>query len=247
MLGSMDGQRFGRSVRALRHRLGWRQSDLAVRCGMSQAAVSRLERGVVGGVAMDVLERVTGALGAELEVRVRWRGEELDRLLDAAHATIVDRLIEILSDLGWECAPEATFWIRGERGSIDLLAWHPPTGRLLVVEVKTVVPDIQQMLGSLDRKVRLAGSIAARRGWRAEGVARAVVLPATSTNRRRVERFGATMRAALPADGTAMRRWLADPVRPCPGALWFLSDSRVMTAVRRRRVRLRRGRAAAGG
>jgi transcriptional regulator with XRE-family HTH domain len=236
----MDRQRFGRSLRALRQRLGWRQADLARRCGMSQPAVSRLERGQLGGATIGAVEGLIVGLGAELDMRVRWHGEELDRLLDAPHAAIVERLIEILTALGWQCGAEVTFEVAGERGSVDVLAWHPPTGRLLVVETKSVVPDMQQMLSSLDRKVRLAGSIAARRGWRATGVARAIVLAGTATNRRRAERFGMTLRAVLPADGLAMRRWLADPAGPCPAALWFLSDSRVMTTIRRRRVRPRR-------
>jgi hypothetical protein len=92
-------------------------------------------------------------LGGELDVRVSWHGEELDRLLDATHAAIGDSLVRILTDLGWQCAIEVTFAIRGEKGTVDVLAWHPPSGRLLVVEDKSVVPDLQSMLSSLDRKV----------------------------------------------------------------------------------------------
>jgi hypothetical protein len=119
---------------------------------------------MVAGTALDAIERVVVGLGGELDVRVRWRGEELDRLLDAVHAAIVERLVGLLEALGWRCVAEVAFWIRGEKGSIDLLAWHPATGRLFVVETKSVVPDLQQMLASLDRKVRLAPEIAARRG-----------------------------------------------------------------------------------
>ena len=93
------------------------------------------------------------------------------------------------------------------------------------------------MLGAFDRKVRLAPTIAARRGWRSTGVAKAIVLAGTPTNRRRAERFAATLRSVLPSDGATMRRWLADPVGPSPAAVWFLSDSHVMTTIRRRRVR----------
>src|ERR1035437_7252070 len=152
----MDRQRLGRSVRALRQRLGWRQEDLARRCSVSQSTVSRIERGMVAGTGLDAIERVVVGLGGELDVRVRWRGEDLDRLLDAVHAAIGERLVELLEALGWRCVAEVTFWIRGEKGSIDLLAWHPATGRLLVVETKSVVPDLQQMLASPDRQVRLA-------------------------------------------------------------------------------------------
>jgi transcriptional regulator with XRE-family HTH domain len=237
----MDRQRFGRSVRALRQRLGWRQEDLAGRCDVSQTTVSRVERGLLAGTSLGAVERLVIALGGELDVRVRWRGEELDRLLDSVHAAIGERLVEVLTGLGWECAVEVTFEIRGERGSVDVMAWHPPTGRLLVVESKSVVPDLQQMLGSLDRKVRLAREIAARRGWRATGVARAIVMAGTMANRARAARFGATLRAVLPLDGRALRRWLVKPEGPDPAALWFITDMRVMTAVKRRRVRPKAG------
>lgn len=238
--GDMDEQRLGRSIRALRHRLGWRQSDLAIKCGLSQSAVSRLERGHLAGSTFDAVERAVAALGAELDVRIRWRGEELDRLLDAVHAAMVDRLIETLKPMGWQCVAEVTFMVAGERGSVDLLAWHEPSRRLLIVEAKSVVPDMQQMLSAFDRKARLGPTIAARRGWPVSGVARAIVLAGTTANRRRVEAFSATLRSALPNDGRTMRRWLADPIGPCPAALWFLSDSRVLTTIRRRRIRLKR-------
>jgi transcriptional regulator with XRE-family HTH domain len=222
---------------ALRHRLGWRQADLALRCGMSQAAVSRVERGVLAGGSFGDVERMVVALGGELDVRVRWRGEELDRLLDKTHAAIGEALVRILTGFGWECAIEVTFAIRGEQGAVDLLAWHPPSGRLLIIENKSVVPDMQRMLSSLDRKARLGREIAAGRGWRATGVARAIVLTGTAANRARAKRFGATLAAVLPQDGRALRRWLGEPGGPNPAALWFLTDSQVMTAIKRRRVR----------
>jgi transcriptional regulator with XRE-family HTH domain len=236
----MDRQRLGRSVRALRHRLDWRQEDLASRAGVSQTAVSRVERGLIGGISIGCLDKLVVALGGELDVRMRWRGEELDRLLDATHAAIGETVVRALTGLGWECRVEAGFDIRGQRGSVDVLGWHPATGRLLVVESKSVVPDLQSMLGSLDRKVRLAPEIASQYGWRVTGVGRAVVLAGTTANRARAERFGATLRAVLPQDGRALRSWLARPEGPSPAALWFITDVRVMTAIKRRRVRRKR-------
>jgi transcriptional regulator with XRE-family HTH domain len=233
----MDRQRLGRSARTPRHRLGWRQEDLARRAGVSQTAVSRVERGLIGGVSVDALESLVLALGGELDVRLRWRGEELDRLLDGTHAAIGEAVVSILTGLGWECRVEATFDIRGERGVVDVLGWHPASGRLLIVESKSVVPDLQSMLSSLDRKLRLGREIAAQHGWRTTGIARSIVLAGTMANRARVYRFGATLKAVLPQDGRELRRWLADPKGTSPAALWFMTDMRVMTAVKRRRVR----------
>jgi hypothetical protein len=64
----------------------------------------------------------------------------------------------------WILAPEATFSIYGERGAIDILAWHPGRRVVLVIELKTDVVDLNELLGTLDRKRRLARTIASERG-----------------------------------------------------------------------------------
>jgi transcriptional regulator with XRE-family HTH domain len=58
----MDMVRFGRGIRALRMRRGWRQVDLAVAAGVSQSIVSRIERGLGGRIAVETLSRVAQAL-----------------------------------------------------------------------------------------------------------------------------------------------------------------------------------------
>lgn len=59
----------GRTVRALREQRGWSQTELARLSGMTQSAVARFESG--GTVpTLPVLERLAGALDAELVVRV---------------------------------------------------------------------------------------------------------------------------------------------------------------------------------
>ena len=78
----MSDFRVGRIARALRQRLGWRQVDVARRAAVSQARVSTLERGWVENLSIGMLRRILRALDADLVVSVRWRGGELDRLLD---------------------------------------------------------------------------------------------------------------------------------------------------------------------
>jgi hypothetical protein len=70
-------------------------------------------------MTVGALEHVVAALGARLDVGVRWNGESLDRLLDATHADLVERLLARLQAFGWEDVPEASFAIAGERSSID--------------------------------------------------------------------------------------------------------------------------------
>jgi hypothetical protein len=71
---------------------------------------------------------------------------------------------------GWSVVAEVSFAIYGERGVVDLLAWHEATDSLVVIELKTAIVDIDEILGTLDRKRRLAVRIAAERGWKARSV-----------------------------------------------------------------------------
>jgi transcriptional regulator with XRE-family HTH domain len=135
--------------------------------GLSRSAIARIERGHADRTTVRTLIRVAEALGASLSVRLLWHGEGLDLLLDAAHADLTDLVLRLLRDTGWDVATEVSFNVRGDRGIIDILAFHSATGALLVIEVKTVVPDLQGMLGTLDRKVRVAAG--ARSGARLAG------------------------------------------------------------------------------
>lgn len=221
----MDTIRFGLGVRALRHRRHWTQDELARRTVVSRSVIGRIERGRADRVAVHTLQSVATELGARVDVRLLWHGEGLDRLLDARHATLVERVLDLLALHGWTSATEVSFNIRGERGSVDILAFHPPTGALLVVEVKSVVPDMQAMLVALDRKGRLGGEIARGRGWSAASVTRLLVLPDDRTARRRVEALATTFRSALPARTVEVRRWISQPDGARHGIL-FLTDDR---------------------
>ncbi len=216
----MDPVRFGLAIRALRRRRGWTQAQLAARARISQSAVSRIERGEGDRLTHRLLVRIASELGARVRVQLLAHGEDLDRLLDAGHAELVEHVTRMLRRHGWEVVPEATFSIYGERGSVDVLAFHPLTGSLLVVEVKSAVPDVQATLAGIDRKSRLATQIARERGWRVTSVSRWLVVPDTSTTRRRVEQHASTFEAALPARTVALRRWAAAPSGALAGVLF---------------------------
>jgi transcriptional regulator with XRE-family HTH domain len=225
-LPAMDVVRFGLGLRALRLRRGLSQQQLATRSRISRSVIWRIERGSADRVAVHTLVEVAAALGARVDLRLLWQGEGLDRLLDARHARLVELVVTLLGSNGWDAATEVSFNIRGERGSIDVLAYHRPTRCVLVVEVKSVVPDIQAMLHGLDRKGRLAPGIAGERGWTLRSVTKVLVLPDDRTARRRVEAHAATIRAALPARTVTMRAWIRSPEAPGPGhGVLFLSDA----------------------
>lgn len=222
----MDLVRFGRGIRALRHRRKLRQQDLADAAGVSRQKVGRVELGQSSDIPVRDLEKLAQELGARVDLRLNWNGEALDRLLDADHARLVDLVAALLRSSGWEVAVEVTFWIRGERGSVDILAWHAALRIVLVVEVKTVVPDQQSMLAAFDRKARLGLDIAKERGWNGAFVGRLLVFRSTRTSRRRVETHAETYAAAFSHRSRAARSWLKAPVTSAPfSGLLFVTDA----------------------
>jgi transcriptional regulator with XRE-family HTH domain len=221
----MDPVRVGSDVRLLRRRRGWSQRRLAADAHVSRWAVATLESGRAARVSMETASAIVAALGGHLLVRVLYRGEGLGRLRDQRHAGLVEILVALLSGLGWDVATEVSFNNYGERGSIDILAYHRLTRILLVIEVKTVVPDLGGALATFDRKARLASDIARRRGWDATLVAKLLVLPEDRTARRRVAQHDATFTNAFPARNVEVNSWLRAPSGPLSG-LMFLSTAR---------------------
>src|SRR4051812_35629681 len=111
---------------------------------------------------------IAEALGVKLSVVASWQEAALDRVLDEGHARLVGLVAARLERRGWETHIEVSYSIFGERGSIDILAWHAATATLLVIEIKTELGSIEGLLRPLDAKVRLAAGIARDRfGWHA--------------------------------------------------------------------------------
>ena len=197
----------------MRRRKGWLQEALARKAGVSQPRVSRIERGHIGSMRLDDVRRVAAALDIRIDLYARWRAGDLDRLLNAKHSELHELVARWFADElpEWVLAPEVSFSIYGERGVIDILAWHERTGSLLVIELKTAIADVNELLGTMDRKKRLAAQVASERGWNAKTVSTWLIVADTRTNRRRLDAHMAVIRNAMP-DGTwAIRRWLRRP------------------------------------
>jgi transcriptional regulator with XRE-family HTH domain len=222
----MDPVRFGSDVRLLRRRGGWSQRRLAAEAKVSRYSVAAVEAGRGHRLPLEQLIAIVAAVGGYLSVRILFQGEALDRLRDRRHAALVEAMVTRLQSDGWDVATEVSFNSFGERGSIDILGFHAATRTLLVIEVKSVVPDIGGSLATLDRKVRLARELAQARGWDPRAVARLLVMPEASTIRRRIAAHEATFANAFPARNVEVNRWLRAPVGSISGLI-FLSTARV--------------------
>lgn len=242
----MDDARLAAAIRTLRHRRGWRQADLAARARVPRTDVSLIETGRAGAVRLGRVRDVLGALGGWVDVVPRVARNDLARMTNEAHARMHAAVAELLAGVaGWELAHEVSFSIYGERGVIDILAWHPVTRTLLVIELKTAIVDVNDLLGSMDRRRRLAGQIGRERGWTAGAVGTWVVVLDTRTNRRRLAEHATVLRRAFPLDGRSMRRWLRRPSGAVDG-LGFLPLAAISSGTQgfggRRRVRAARSR-----
>jgi transcriptional regulator with XRE-family HTH domain len=237
----------GRVLRALRHRKGWRQQDLSWEAGVARSVISDFEAGVLDRHTVGALRSCVSAAGGYLRLTIDVPRGDLDRLLDADHARLQERWKRWLEARGWFVEAEVTFNHFGERGSIDLLAWHPTSRAVLVIEIKSVIVDVQATTSSIDRKTRIARVIARDRGWQAAVVIPALLVREGSTARRRVASHTSIF-ARFALRGRAALAWLRDPTTPAPsGLLCFteLSDAPSGDARRagRQRVRSRKARA----
>jgi len=228
----------GRVFRELRLRLGWPQKLLAGRAGISVASYSEIERGRIDRIGLAKLRRVAGVLEIRLVPEPRWRGAALDRALSSRHASMTEAVTRLLVQAGWEVRPEVSFNHFGERGVVDVVAWHPESWVLLLVELKTELVDINDLLAVTDRRRRLAAHIAEPFGWQPRIVGQWVVVAASRTNARRLAEHRTALRTAFPADSRSIAGWLSRPCRPI-SALSFLPDSGGSSVRRRRAPRLR--------
>jgi transcriptional regulator with XRE-family HTH domain len=222
----------------MRLRKGWSQAVLAARVGLSREAISRAERGEMRGMTLARLEQIAMALGASLAVQVRWQGEQLDRLIDAGHAALQEAVARLLTSLGWIVRVETSFNHYGDRGRVDVLAFDPRSSILLAVEIKSALGDLQETLGRLDTKVRVAPIIAREPGWTDVAAVVGALVIGDSRGARQVVGNHPLMFDRFALRGRAAVAWLRRPRLPVPtGLLWFVErrDSRAMCIRRVRR------------
>jgi transcriptional regulator with XRE-family HTH domain len=199
-------------MRAIRHRLRLTQRELAIAADVPRSVVQAIEKERVDRVRVGDLRAVAAALDASVEHSLRWRGGDLPRLVNARHAALHEVVAERFALVpAWRYEPEVSFNEYGERGVIDGLSWHSPTRSLLVDELKSEIVDISELMGTADRKRRLALEIARRRGWQPATVSLWVVIADGRTNRRALARHDRALRAKFPADGHAISAWLRNP------------------------------------
>jgi len=218
----MDDLRFGSTIRMVRIRKRLTQDELSKLACVSRGTVSRIERGHLDQVSLASIRAVAKALDVRVDLVPRWRGGDLDRLLNSRHSALHEQVARSFAERPeWLTAPEVSFAIYSERGVIDILAWHAGRQMLLVIELKTDIVDVNELLGTLDRKRHLAWQVARERGWDVRERTRVslwVIVAESRTNRaasagpRRDASRGAASRRPIDlglAPGSIATRWRA--------------------------------------
>ena len=156
----------GQAILRTRKALGWTQRFLASRARVSQATISRIERGLCPLVTVETLVRVCVALDMELVMTAR-SPLVIGRVdqADPVHARCVAAVRRHLERGGWAVATEVEITEPRSHGWIDLLAFDPAARRLLVIEVKTELRDLGALQRQLGWYARAAWTAARPYGW----------------------------------------------------------------------------------
>ncbi len=243
----MDDRRLGLAVRARRHRRGWRLCDLAAVAGVGPSICSLLEGGHANRLTVRATRAIAAAVDLPLGWDIGWQRQVIDRLLDADHSALAALWTLRLESFGWIVRSEVSCNRYGDRGRIDLLAYHPVHRVLLVIEIKTAIVDAQGLLGNLDVKARVAPFVARGLGWRPRLTVPALIISDGTTARRHVNAL-APLFSRFELRGHAAASWQREPIGSPSGLLTFTKlppadgvDGRraVRRGVRPRRLRSR--------
>lgn len=165
-LGMPLRRSFADACRQTRIRLDISQRALADAIGVSRGYIANVESGRANP-SLDQAERIAAALGLEVELVTRgplFVSER--RASDVVHARCSGYVDRRLRGLGWQTAREVELTEGRAHGWIDLLAFDPRTGTLLIIELKTRLEDLGAVERQLGWYARLGGSAAQRLDWR---------------------------------------------------------------------------------
>jgi transcriptional regulator with XRE-family HTH domain len=189
----------GRLVKSLRTTIGWSQRGLGARAGLSQSMVCLVERGSLGDLTFSTASVLLESMGARLVVSADapYLGDR-QRQRDPAHARLSAYGVARLRRSGWLVRTEVEIGGNRSRGWIDILAIHPSTGLLLVIELKTEIRDLGGIERSLGWYEREAWAAARRLGWRPRRVLGCLLLLATQGNELRLTANRASIDLGFP-------------------------------------------------
>jgi transcriptional regulator with XRE-family HTH domain len=207
----------GRMFRDSRRALGLSQREIEERTGISQSAQSRFERGLASAVDLRALDLLATALGGI--VRITFDAPFLvDRAMqrDLVHARCIAYVARRLERFGWTVETEVEIAGSYGPGWIDILAFHPGSGRLLVVEVKTEIHDLGRIQRTLAWYESRSAAAARQRGWQVRTTHAALLILGTEVVDRDLHDNRQLLATAFPVRASELARFLEEPFANVP-------------------------------
>ena len=206
-----------RACRETRIALRLTQRQLAATVRVSRGYIAAIERGRANP-SVDVVDRICRALELEAELIIRPPiVMELPRQHDLVHARCIAYVERRLQSIGWTLKREVEVVQARSHGWIDLMACHPESETLLVVEVKTRLDD----LGSVERQIgwygRSAAEAARRIGWRPRRIVAWLLVLASDEVERTARDNRDLLSLAFPVRAPQMLDWLSAGAHPTIG------------------------------
>ncbi len=226
--------RLGREVRAARKRRRLTQEALGDRVGVGRMTVSRLERGLGGGLSLDAWQRIAIALGTRLHVSIPRDADE--QPADAGHLAMQELVLRLARARGASAFVELPTKPAEPWRSIDVAIADDTRHLLTIVECWNTIGDIGAAARGSNRKLAEGEAIAAAR-WAGSGRAALVwIIRASARNRALVARYPEVFAARFPGSSTAWARALAGGAEPPrePGLVWASVDGTRIFPWRRR-------------
>lgn len=201
-----------------RVRLDLTQQQIADRVGVSRGYIAKVERGQANP-SLRFVESLADALGLELEVLARPPIFVKDRLQrDVVHAHCSGYVDRRLVASGRRTAREVEVRHGRSHGWIDLLAFDPESGTLLIIEIKTRLDD----LGAIERQLgwyeRSAWKVARELGWRPRRLATWLLLLSSDEVERAVRTNKVVIGSSFPRRAPDMLADLAAPEQMAAGS-----------------------------
>ena len=201
-------QDVARICRARRLDLDLTQAELSVALGISRSHYTAIEL-ARANPSIRLVDRIGEALGirftmtASPVILVAATG-----VRDGVHARCSAYVARRLESAGWLVRREVEVSDGRLRGWIDLLAFHPGSGTLLIVEIKTSIDDIGRLERQIGWYTRAAATMIAG-DWRPVRTAALVLALATAEVDEAIAQHRAVLDRALPARATAIRDVIA--------------------------------------
>lgn len=227
--------RLGGDIGSARRRKQITQAKLGERVGLSQATVSRMERGHGGGLTMDAWQRIGLAVDRPLVATLQ--RDVAGETADAGHLAIQELVLRHGNAAGYTSFFELPTRPAEPWRSADVGLRDGAARRLILVECWNTVGDLGAAIRSSERKRADAEALAAA-SWGDEPatVGMVWVVRASAANRALVARYPQIFAARFPGSSAGWVRALIEGAPPPsePGLVWCDIAATRILAWRRR-------------